>query len=97
MSWPIQELAHLAEEALPLDWNDPLRIDEAIQAIQTLRLPVPEIVAAHQWRDILGQVWAYVDNIALPGVDSSVLVSELRSVLVMYNSAVLIKVNQNYL
>ena len=78
MSWPIPEFAHQASEEVPLNWNDPLYLDEAIEAVEWLRLEAPEVVAADQWRDLVEQVWAYVDSIVLPGLDLSVLISELR-------------------
>ena len=87
VSWPIHEfgelaeedpLLHLTSELLPVNWNDPLYLDEAIQAIDGLRLEVPEVLASDRWQDVLQQVWAYVDSLASPDLDSSVLVSEIR-------------------
>ncbi len=73
------EFSHLCCEALPLGWNDPHYLDAAMAAIERLRLAVPDVGPADTWRDVVDQVWVYVDSLAVPGVDSSVLISELRS------------------
>ncbi len=73
------ELSHLCCEQLPLGWNDPHYLDAAMAAIERLRLAVPDVGPADTWRDVVDQVWVYVDSLAVPGVDSSVLISELRS------------------
>ena len=72
------EFSHLCCEQLPLGWNDPHYLDAAMAAIEQLRLAVPDVGPADTWRDVVDQVWVFVDSLAVPGVDSSVLISELR-------------------
>ncbi len=73
------EFSHLCCEQLPLGWNDPHYLDAAMAAIERLRVAVPDVGPADTWRDVVDQVWVYVDSLAVQGVDSSVLISELRS------------------
>ena len=37
-----------------------------------------QVYEADSWRNLVEQIWAYVDRISVPNYDTSVLVSELR-------------------
>jgi len=85
VSWPIPEFGGSSSDFGPVglsaDWNDALRIDEIVRAIEDLKLEDFEVYESESWKNLVEQVWVYIDNISIPEHDTSVLCSELRRTL----------------
>ncbi|XP_023327970.1 uncharacterized protein LOC111701070 isoform X2 [Eurytemora carolleeae] len=78
VSWPMPEFLRPGSDELPVNWNDALHVDETVQFIDSLKLEDLQVYEADSWRNLVEQIWAYVDRISVPNYDTSVLVSELR-------------------
>lgn len=79
ISWPIPEFGPLGLNAdVPVEWNDAPYVDGMLQVIQQLRLEPLEVVECDSWNLLVEQVWRYVDRIAVPELDCSILESTLR-------------------
>jgi len=79
ISWPIPEFGPLGVNAdIPVEWNDARYVDEMLQVIEQLRLEPLEVVECESWNLLVEQVWRYVDRIAVPSLDCSILESTLR-------------------
>jgi len=88
ISWPIPEFGPLGLSAdVPIGWNDGEYVEQMVQCIDQLRLEPLEVVECESWKLMVEQVWRYVDRIAVPELDCSILESTLsRSLAKCYRA-----------
>jgi len=79
ISWPAQEFSgHRLESEIPLNWNDSQYINNLVADIERLKLPELEVYETNTWKNLVEQVLVYLDNILVPEVDSSIVVSSIN-------------------
>lgn len=78
ISWPAQEFAgQRVESEIPPNWNESQYINNLVTEIEKLKLPEFDVYETNTWRNLVEQVLVYLDKIAVSGVDSSVVASNM--------------------
>eukprot|EP00092_Neocalanus_flemingeri_P027091 GFUD01029377.1.p1 GENE.GFUD01029377.1~~GFUD01029377.1.p1 ORF type:complete len:2023 (+),score=566.09 GFUD01029377.1:57-6125(+) len=80
ISWPAQEFVGQGlelESEVPDNWNDSQYINSLVSVMEELKLPEMEVLETNTWKNLVEQVLVYLDKIAVPGVDSSVVASNM--------------------
>jgi len=81
--WPVPEFSPTNNSVtcdLPANWNDSLYIDETVQLFDVLRLNDVNVYETDSWRDLVDQVWTYVESVVdrKAEVDPSLLYSNIQ-------------------
>ena len=63
------------ESEIPPDWNESQYINNLVTGIENLKLPEFEVYETNTWINLVEQVLEYLNKIAVPDVDSSVVAS----------------------